>query len=134
MLARQRLQRPVSPHLTIYKWQYVSLTSILQRISGMTLSGGLYIFAIAYLTGPVISPSWAFDAAGLVTAFSSWPLTAKLATKFAVAMPFTYHAFNGMKHLIWDTGRALKDKRMIRSVAWVVLGCSVTSACGLAMW
>lgn len=100
----------------------------------MTLSGGLYIFATAYLVAPVINPSWAFDAAGLVTVFSSLPVMAKIATKFAVAMPFTYHAFNGMKHLLFDTVRGLKDKRMIRNAAWVVLGCSVASAMGLAMW
>lgn len=39
-LAKQRLGRPLAPHLAIYKWQTTSVLSTLQRITGVVLSGG----------------------------------------------------------------------------------------------
>merc|ERR1712137_753034 len=52
ILAKQRVNRPVSPHLAIYKPQITWIASGLNRITGVTLSGSLYLFGIAYLIAP----------------------------------------------------------------------------------
>lgn len=129
-LAAQRRNRPIAPDLTIYKWEYVSSTSALHRITGVLLSGSLYGLASFYLFAPTLGIH--LDSATMVDAFGSLPIAVKTGLKFCVAMPFTYHAFNGVKHLIWDTGRLLGNVQ-IRRASWVILACSVSSSLLLAL-
>lgn len=67
----------------------------------------------------------------MAAAFGAWPLVAKVAAKFAIAFPFTFHSFNGLRHLTWDTGRAMANKTVIQT-GWTVVGVSVVSALYLA--
>lgn len=129
ILAAQRLNRPVSPHLSIYKPQITWYASIFNRITGSVLSGGLYVFATAYLVAPLFG--WHLESASLVAAFGSLSLVSKFALKLGVAFPFTFHCFNGVRHLVWDTGRQLTNKQVI-TTGWTVVGLSVTSALALA--
>lgn len=130
-LAAQRRNRPVSPHMSIYKWQYVSSASALHRITGILLSGGLYGFATLYLFSPTLGLH--LDSASIVAAFGSLPVMTKAAVKFSMTMPFIWHAFNGVKHLVWDTGRLLGKTQSGRA-SWVVLICSGTVSLGLAIY
>ncbi|KAL4805944.1 hypothetical protein BDV18DRAFT_140194 [Aspergillus unguis] len=129
ILAEQRLRRPVSPHLTIYRPQITWYMSGLHRITGIILSGPLYLFATAYLAAPVFG--WHLDSASLATAFAALPAAAQVALKTTFALPFTYHSFNGLRHLTWDTGRAITNKLVIQT-GWTVVGLSVASALWLA--
>ncbi|KAH8691561.1 hypothetical protein BGW36DRAFT_263302, partial [Talaromyces proteolyticus] len=132
LLDQQRLRRPVSPHITIYKWEYQSLTSILQRFSGSFLSGSLYLFFGGYLLAPLVLETSAFDVNSIIATLAGVPVMVKTAVKFVVAWPFTYHFFNGVKHLLWDNVLALGSKRAIRNCARVVAGCSFVGAVVLA--
>ena len=40
---QEKLGRPVSPHVTIYKFPLGALTSITNRVTGVALSVGLYL-------------------------------------------------------------------------------------------
>ena len=51
--------------------------------------------------------------------------------KFGVALPFTFHSFNGIRHLVWDTGREFGNKQVQRT-GWFVVGASVVGAGALA--
>lgn len=104
--------------------------SIAHRITGSALSGGFYILGLTYLASPLLGIS--MDSASMAAAFASWPLLAKISTKFIFAFPFTYHSFNGVRHLIWDTASQFKNQQVIRTGLFV-LGLSVTSALGLAI-
>ena len=53
--------------------------------------------------------------------------------KFGIALPFTFHCFNGVRHLVWDTGRGLMNKQVNRS-GWAVVGASSVAAALLASW
>ncbi|EER27743.1 Succinate dehydrogenase cytochrome b subunit family protein [Coccidioides posadasii C735 delta SOWgp] len=130
ILAQQRLNRPVSPHLTIYRPQISWYLSALNRITGSVLSGGLYVFATAYLVAPAIG--WHLESASLAAAFGALPLAAKFAIKLGVAMPFTFHCMNGVRHLIWDLGKKLSNKEVI-ATGWTVVGLSMASAFALAL-
>lgn len=59
-------------------------------------------------------------------------MLAKVAAKFAVALPFTFHSFNGIRHFAWDAGKSFKNKVVIRT-GWFVVGISVASALGLSI-
>ncbi|RAK98952.1 succinate dehydrogenase cytochrome b560 subunit [Aspergillus ibericus CBS 121593] len=129
ILAQQRLVRPVSPHLTIYRPQITWIGSSIHRITGLMLSGGLYVYASAYLASPLLG--WDLGSASAVAAFAALPVLAKVALKATMAMPFTYHCMNGVRHLIWDTGAGLTNAQVIKS-GWTVVGLSTISALLLA--
>ncbi|RDA91806.1 hypothetical protein CP533_2837 [Ophiocordyceps camponoti-saundersi (nom. inval.)] len=103
ILARQRLNRPVSPHLGIYKLEQTWFgASAWTRITGCTLSGAAYVYFASYLVAPLVGLH--LESASLAAAFASWPLFAKGAVKFVLGFPFTFHFLNGIKHLVYDMG------------------------------
>ncbi|KAL4984510.1 hypothetical protein BDW68DRAFT_15989 [Aspergillus falconensis] len=131
LLAQQRLRRPVSPHLSIYRPQITWIVSVTTRITGLALSGGLYLYATAYLLSPVTG--WNIGSESLVAAFSGLSPVTQFAVKFGVALPFAFHSFNGIRHLVWDSGRMLTNSQVSRS-GWTVVGSSIVIALLLAAW
>ncbi|RAL05201.1 succinate:quinone oxidoreductase subunit C [Aspergillus ibericus CBS 121593] len=131
-LARQRLRRPVAPHLSIYKWQVHSVSSAMERNTGLLLAGGLYLFGTSYLVAPWLG--WDLSSAVLVTAFGSLPVAAKLVLKFFVAWPFTFHLFNGIRYIVASTGYTLDSKSQFIKIAWAVVGSSALAAVGLVAY
>ncbi|KAJ5113900.1 hypothetical protein N7456_002434 [Penicillium angulare] len=129
ILARQRLNRPIAPHLSIYKPQIGWIGSSLHRITGVALSGTLYLGAAAYLVAPTLG--WHLESASMVAGMAALPIAAKVLLKSTLALPFTYHCMNGIRHLTWDLGRGLTNPAIIKS-GWTVVGLSVTSAIALA--
>merc|ERR1711877_100587 len=107
ILAQQRLNRPVSPHLAIYRPQITWYSSILHRITG-----------------------WLLESSVLAAGFASWPFVLQLFSKFAVGWTFTYKCFNGMRHLIWDTATMMTNKQVTQS-GWFAVGASALSALAL---
>ncbi|KAL1450643.1 hypothetical protein WDU94_002982 [Cyamophila willieti] len=113
----ERLGRPLSPHLTIYKFQITSVLSITHRATGVALSAYAVALAGVGLTSDVSSVVHFIDGLNLAA-------PTLLATKFALAFPVSYHTANGIRHLIWDTGRALTNKEVI-TTGYSMLGASV---------
>jgi succinate dehydrogenase (ubiquinone) cytochrome b560 subunit len=91
ILAAQRKLRPTSPHLAIYRPQITWYLSMLNRITGATLSGGLYIFGAAYLVSPLTG--WDLSSASMAATFAAWPLLVQLGLKMTLALPFTFRKF-----------------------------------------
>jgi len=129
ILTKQRQNRPVSPHLGIYRPQITWYGSILNRITGLALSGPLYLFGAAYLVAPAVG--WHLESASIAAAFAAWPVALKVATKMLVAWPFAFHSLNGIRHLVWDLGLQLSNKQVART-GWSVVGLSVLGALALA--
>ncbi|KAI9760506.1 MAG: hypothetical protein M4579_001591 [Chaenotheca gracillima] len=129
ILVQQRLNRPVSPHLTIYRPQLTWILSGLNRITGSVLSGGLYVFATAYLAAPLFG--WHLESASMAAAFGAWPVLGKVALKTTLALPFTFHCINGVRHLVWDTGKEFGNQQVVRT-GWAVVGLTAVSTLGLA--
>ena len=96
-----RGNRPLSPHLQIYRPQWTSITSILTRITGnaLVVAAALFVWwLIAAATGPEafaladgVLRSWFGD---LVLLGSLWALW--------------YHTLAGIRHLVWSTGRYME--------------------------
>jgi len=102
-----RLNRPQSPHLTIYKPQLTSMLSITHRGTGIALTGYAAIFGIAELICPGGSSSVVSAIDGLHLGAASLA-----ALKFTLAFPFAFHTVNGIRHLSWDLGKFLTIKEV----------------------
>lgn len=129
ILNKQRALRPTSPHLTIYQPQLTWYLSSMHRISGIALGGSLYALLCAYVAGPAIGIP--IDSTMLASAFGSLPLIAKIPLKAVLAFPFTFHAFNGVRHLIWDFTKELTVKGVYRT-GYAVVGLTIVSSALLA--
>ncbi|HEX8570700.1 MAG TPA: succinate dehydrogenase, cytochrome b556 subunit [Caulobacteraceae bacterium] len=101
--ARTPADRPLSPHLQVWRWHVTMLGSILHRVSGVALYFGAFIIA-AWAISLAYGPEAYDDYMGLM---GSW--FGKLVLLGLTAAAF-YHLANGIRHLVWDTGRALNPK------------------------
>ena len=118
-------QRPLSPHLRVYKFMYTMSLSILHRITGCVAAAGFLLFAwwlMALASGPV-----AYAAA--MHALSSPPAKLLLV---GFTFSFVYHLCNGIRHLVWDTGRGLERTQARRSAAVVVVATLALTA--MTVW
>lgn len=105
--------RPLSPHLQVYKPQITSVLSILHRVTGMLLSA----FAVGWLAWLICLNRGPHALQTLSELMSSVPgmLLGMLAT-----WALFYHLLNGIRHLIWDTGRWL-ELETARRAGWAVV-------------
>ena len=106
-------ERPLSPHLQIYRWPITMTLSILHRITGVGLSVGLVVLALWFSFLNAGPEAYQYFRVG----FSS-VVGRLLLIGFSFA--FFLHLGNGVRHLIWDTGRGL-GKSQSRVSAWFVL-------------
>jgi succinate dehydrogenase / fumarate reductase cytochrome b subunit len=93
----------MSPHLQVWRWHVTMATSILHRATGMALYVGALIAAgwfIALAAGPE-----AFDG---YRAFLGSPIGYLIL--FGLSFSLLYHLANGIRHLVWDTGRGLEPR------------------------
>jgi|SRR5580658_2336873 succinate dehydrogenase / fumarate reductase cytochrome b subunit len=109
--------RPLSPHLSVYKFRYTMVTSILNRFTGVALSAGLLLL-VYWLTAVAGGAQTQLRAARLL----SLPVAKLVFAGIIVA--FSYHLVAGIRHLIWDTGRGLERNQARRS-AWLIAAVSV---------
>jgi succinate dehydrogenase / fumarate reductase cytochrome b subunit len=112
------VQRPLSPHLGIYRMQINMVMSIVHRITGAALYFGTILLA-AWLIATASGP----DAFEVVDAIFGHPL-GKLVL-FGYSWALIHHMLGGMRHLLWDTGRAL-DIKSADALAWLTVIGSVS--------
>lgn len=103
-----RPDRPLSPHLGIYRWQVSNTLSILHRMTGVGLAAGL-LCLVAWL---VALASGAGAHAGVSALLGSPPGLLLLA---AFSLAFFFHLCNGIRHLFWDAGRGFERDTARRS-------------------
>jgi succinate dehydrogenase (ubiquinone) cytochrome b560 subunit len=95
------------------------------------MSGGLYVFAMAYLAAPLMG--WHLESASLAAFFGGLPLAVKGGFKFLVSWPFVFHLYNAARHLVWDTTTGIA-KASIRFSGWAIWGTSLVTSLGLAFY
>ena len=105
--------RPLSPHLQVYRWQISNTLSILHRLTGVGLTLGLVVFAL-WLYGAAYDAELFDCIAGLASS-----IVGKLFL-FGWTAAFYYHLGNGIRHLNWDIGRGFTIPEMTAS-GWVVV-------------
>jgi succinate dehydrogenase / fumarate reductase cytochrome b subunit len=108
-----RGNRPLSPHLQIYRPQLNSITSIFVRITGNGLIVGAIL--VVWWLMAAASGSAAFGTVdGLVTS-----IVGDIVMALSV-LALWYHALGGVRHLIWDTGRGL-DVETSDKMGWAMI-------------
>ncbi|MEO0752927.1 MAG: succinate dehydrogenase, cytochrome b556 subunit [Pseudomonadota bacterium] len=109
-----RGNRPLSPHLTIYRPQLTSMTSILTRITGNALLVAS-LMIVWWVLAAALSPEYfAFADAVLTSFFGDLIL---LGSVWAL----WYHLLAGVRHLIWDNAMML-DIPTAEKLGWACVG------------
>ena len=101
-------ERPLSPHLQVYKPQITMVMSILHRATGIVLALGSLLFA-AWLVA-VAGGADAFELAR--AALASVPGQIVL---FGLSACLVYHFLNGIRHLAWDAGHGFEIPKFYAS-------------------
>ncbi|WP_223426480.1 succinate dehydrogenase, cytochrome b556 subunit [Tateyamaria pelophila] len=112
-----RGNRPLSPHLSIYRPQLTSMTSILTRITGNALLISA-LLVVWWFLAAATSPEYFAFADGLLTGFlGTLVMTLSL-------WGLWYHTLAGIRHLIWDNGIGL-DLETAEKMGWAIIGGSL---------
>jgi len=110
--------RPLSPHLTIYKQIPTMVMSIMHRFTGMALYAGTLL--VAWWLVAAASGEATFDWVNGI--FGS--LLGRLVL-FGYTWALMHHMLGGIRHFIWDTGRGF-DPATSTKMAWATLAGSIT--------
>ena len=116
--------RPLSPHIGIYRWYFTMALSIAHRVTGAGLTVGLLL-----LTWWLLALAGGSDSFATVQAAMDNFLGGLILFGFTIFL--FYHSLNGVRHLVWDTGRNL-DKEGARTSGMIVL--AGTAALTVITW
>ena len=117
----RQLNRPLSPHLSIYKPQLTSMLSLCHRVTGIMMAITVPSVAAALLVLPG-------DFETYITMIRSLDMGNVIITaaKYILGFPVIYHYINGIRHLAWDwaMGFSMKDTYrtgyFVFALAWLV--------------
>ncbi|MEE8140734.1 MAG: succinate dehydrogenase, cytochrome b556 subunit [Alphaproteobacteria bacterium] len=109
--------RPLSPHLQVYRPQFTSVLSILHRLTGVALGLGALLL-VYWLAAAAAGPAWFEGARAVAGSWFGW----------LVLLGFTwalfYHLCNGIRHLFWDIGMGF-ELATARLTGWCVVLASI---------
>ncbi len=109
----KRVERPLSPHLQIYRPQLTAITSILTRITGNALIVGIGL-VVWWLFAAAVSPAYFAVANAVIT---SWFGDLVM---IGSAWAIWYHYLAGLRHLYFDAGHGL-DIATAQKLGWGVI-------------
>ena len=115
--------RPLSPHLSIWKWGPAMLTSILHRVTGD---------GMAFVGLPVLA-WWLASLAGGPEAYATFSKHASswygIIVLVGVSWAFFNHLSSGIRHLVLDIGAGYElDTNKAGSIVSIVVGVILTAA------
>ncbi|MEE9272164.1 MAG: succinate dehydrogenase, cytochrome b556 subunit [Robiginitomaculum sp.] len=114
-------ERPMSPHVSIWKWHPTMLSSILHRASGIVLYIGLLkicLFLAIMAAGPKVFERWEGLVYSPLGAFSFFVFTGIL----------IFHLLNGIRHLVWDAGHGFNAKTSNMVSLLIILTVAIIAA------
>ena len=109
--------RPLSPHLQVYRPQLTSVMSIVHRATGVFLAAGALV-----LTYWLSAASYGAESFATAQRVLGSPIGLLLLIGWSFA--FWYHLCNGLRHLCWDIGWGFELKQ-VYATGWTVVGASV---------
>ena len=125
-----KANRPLSPHLSIYRWRLTMAMSIAHRVTGLALYVGTALLAW-WLIAAASGPGYFAFVNGL---FGSW---IGLVILFGYTWALMHHLLGGLRHFVWDTGRGLtrpaRDNLALANIIGSVALTIVVWAIGLAV-
>lgn len=119
--------RPLSPHLQIYRPQITSATSIFTRITGNALIVAA-VLIVWWLLAAATSESYFKVANFVITSWIGWVVM------FGSLWAVWYHFLAGLRHLYWDSGRGL-ELETAEKLGWaVIIGSAVLTILTLIIY
>ena len=106
--------RPLSPHLSVYRFMHTMALSILHRIAGVWMALGLCALVYWLMSAAASESDYQRASTLLGGLFFRLLLASWLAA-------FCYHLVNGLRHLAWDAGLGLEKLQVRRSARVVVV-------------
>ncbi len=120
--------RPLSPHLTIWRWGPHMLVSILHRITG----AGLTVVGLAVLVWWLMAIAGGADSyAGFAKHASAWY---GLVILIGLTWAFFQHLFSGIRHLVMDTGMGFELQANKAGAVATIVGSILATAILWAYW
>ena len=110
-------ERPLSPHLQVYRWQITMTMSILHRVTGVGLTIGAFGLAWWLLAVAAGGDAYAHAAACVASPFGQFLL-------LGFSASLVYHLLNGIRHLLWDAGIGFEIPEFYAS-GWTVAALTV---------
>ena len=114
-------ERPLSPHLQVYRWQVQMVTSILHRATGIVLAVGLIGLVWGLLALAAGPERWAAFTACAGSPFGKIVL-------FGFSWALAFHLINGIRHLVQDAGQGYAIPEFVRSSWLSIIGSFVLVA------
>ena len=122
----KRVERPLSPHLQIYRIQMTTISSILTRITGNGLIVGVMLAVWWLLAAAVSDRQFAIANAVATSWFGDLVF-------FLSLLAVWYHYLAGLRHLYFDAGHGL-DIKTAEFLGWVcIIGSGVLTIITLNM-
>lgn len=118
----RQLNRPLSPHLSIYKPQLTSMLSLCHRVTGIAMALTISGVSITLLALPGDFPTYLNMVKDL-----SIPAAVIIPAKYIIAFPVSYHYINGIRHLAWDWAWGFGLQRLYKT-GWFCLTMAVIVA------
>jgi succinate dehydrogenase / fumarate reductase cytochrome b subunit len=115
-------QRPLSPHLQVYRPQLTSMMSIIHRATGVALTTGTLVLAAWLVAVAIGGETYKMVAMAVAHPLGQFVL-------FGYSAALIYHALNGIRHLTWDLGFGLTIPEVYRSGHIVLLLTFLLTAC-----
>ena len=115
-------QRPLSPHLQVYRPQLTSMMSITHRATGVALTSGTLLLAAWLFAVATGGDTYAVAALAVAHPLGQFVL-------FGYSVALIYHALNGVRHLSWDLGFGLTIPDVYRSGHIVLFLTFLLTAC-----
>jgi succinate dehydrogenase / fumarate reductase cytochrome b subunit len=114
-------ERPLSPHLQVYRWQVQMVSSILHRATGIVLWVGMLGLVWGLLALAAGPERWDAFAACAGSPFGKLVL-------FGFSWSLAFHLINGIRHLVQDAGLGYSIPEFVRSSWLSVIGSFVLVA------
>ena len=123
-MSTTKINRPLSPHATIYRWPLNAIMSIMHRISGVGMILGGVIIVWVFTAATISEEYYQFTTAIITSTLVDLVLYGSL-------VAFWFHYFNGIRHLFWDVGLTFEEKNIQISAYLGLVGTILMSVISL---
>ena len=107
----------VSPHVTIYKFPIGAITSVMNRITGASIS--------VFFIGCGLSHLYGYNPISMYDSLNNYQ---KPVVDFTILFPSVYHTFGGLRHFIWDKYPQYLTNPKVTKSSYSLLGISLVSS------
>ena len=107
----------VSPHVTIYKFPIGAITSVMNRITGASIS--------VFFIGGGLTHLYGHNPISIYDSLNNYQ---KSLVDFTILFPSIYHTFGGLRHFIWDKYPKLLNNNQVARSSYLLFGATFATS------